>query len=135
MNQELTNEIVRRYHEGQSVRGIARDLQISRERVRRALAGHHQARNGHTSASSLPEPKQNRKSLLDGFEDVMRQLLGRYPRITAVRMLEELRTRGFQGGYSILKERMGQLRPQPTRPLVERFETGPGEHYVKQSAM
>ena len=43
MNQELTHEIVRRYHEGQSARSIARDLQISRERVRRALAGHHRA--------------------------------------------------------------------------------------------
>jgi transposase len=126
MNQELTHEIVRRYHEGQSTRGIARDLQISRERVRRTLAGHHQARNGDAPASSLPPPKQKRKSLLDDHEDVMRQLLGRYPRMTAVRMLEELRARGFQGGYSILKERMAQLRPQPAQPLVERFETGPG---------
>lgn len=126
MNQELIHEIVQRYREGQSARSIARDLQISRERVRRALAGHHRARNGEAPASSLPEPQQKRKSLLDDYEDVMRQLLGRYPRITAVRMLEELRARGFQGGYSILKERMTWLRPQPERPLVERFETAPG---------
>ena len=46
-------------------------------------------------------PTQKRKSLLGSYEDIMRQLFGRYPRITAVRMLEELRARGFQGGYSV----------------------------------
>lgn len=126
-DQPLRHEIVRRYHEGQSMRGIADDLGISRERVRRVLADHHQARSGGQPASSLPAPRKKRKSKLDEYEDLMHKLLARYPRMTAVRMLQELRAAGYRGGYSILKERMRALRPAPTRPLVRRFETGPGQ--------
>jgi len=133
MSEELRNEIVRRYHAGQSMRGIAHDLQISRERVQRVLAEHQQARSGVDPA--VPGEHHPRPSLLDEYEEVMRQLLERYPHLTAVRMLEELRKQGFTGGYSILKERLRLLRQRPVRPPVERFETAPGKHYVKQNVM
>jgi transposase len=126
-NEALRQEIVRRHYEGQSIRGMAEDLGISRERVRRVLADHDRARSGERPASSLPAPRKKRKSKLDDYEDLMRQLLTRYPHITAVRMLEELRAAGYRGGYSILKTRVRELRPTPTRPLVERFETGRGQ--------
>lgn len=125
MSEELRNEIVRRYHAGQSMRGIAHDLQISRDRVRRGLAKHQQARSGVDPA--VPGEHHPRPSLLDEYEEVMRQLLERYPHLTAVRMLEELRQQGFTGGYSILKERLRLLRQRPVRPPVERFETAPGK--------
>ncbi len=125
-NHELRHEIVRRHHEGQSMRGIAGDLGISRERVRRVVAGHDAARSGEQPASSLPAPRTERKSKLDDYEDLLRQLLARYPHMTAIRMLEELRAAGYQGGYTILKTRVRELRPAPSRPLVQRFETGPG---------
>lgn len=57
----------------------------------------------------------------------MQELLARYPHITAVRMFEEPTGRGFTGKYSIVRDHLRRLRPQPTRPLVERFETGPGQ--------
>ena len=127
MNDELHHEIVRRLHEGQSQRGIAQDLGISREAVRRAAARHQQAREGVSPPSALPQPASRRPSLLDEYEDLMQELLARYPHLTAVRMHEELRQRGFSGRYSIVRDRLRMLRPQPTRPLVRRFETAPGK--------
>ena len=40
--------------------------------------------------------------------------------------MEELRARGYQGGYTVLRQRVKQLRQQSGQPPVERFETGPG---------
>lgn len=127
MNDDLRQEIVRRFQAGQSQRGIARDLAIGRTRVARILDHHEEVREGPQPASSLPRPRVKRASLLDDYQAAMQELLARYPHITAVRMFEELAHRGFRGQYSIVRDHLRRLRPQPTRPLVERFETGPGQ--------
>jgi transposase len=127
MNEELRHEIIRRFHEGQSQRGIGRDLNIGRTRVARVLAEHEQAREGPQPISTLGRPPARRGSLLDDYREAMGDLLARYPHITAVRMFEELQARGFAGKYSTVRNHLRKLRPRPTRPLVERFETGPGK--------
>jgi transposase len=48
------------------------------------------------------------------------------PRGGYQRVLEELRTRGFQGKYTIVRQCVQKLRPRPTRTPVVRFESGPG---------
>jgi transposase len=126
MNELTRNEIIRRYQGGASMRAIARSLRIARKTVRRILDEQEQDRITGPRHPELPRPRQRRASSLDTHEDFMRELLGRYPDITAVRMLEELRVRGFTGRYTIVRERLRELRPVPRREPVLRFETAPG---------
>ncbi len=44
MNEDLRQKIVRRFHAGQSQRGIAQDQAMSRARVARIFAQHEEAR-------------------------------------------------------------------------------------------
>lgn len=121
MNDELRNEIVRRWRGGQPQRSIARDLQLSRGAIERALRQHQAARGEVESVGSAPRPSQ-----LDAYEQKLREWLARYPQITVQRLLEELRREGYRGGYTILRQRVQALRPRPARDFVQRFETAPG---------
>lgn len=103
-----------------SHRRIAKMLGVDRKTVVKVIVEHEQARTG-----APPKKRKPRKSLLDPFQDNILQLLERYPEITAVRMMEELRRLGFQGAYTIVKDHLRDVRHQP-RQLVRRFETGPG---------
>ncbi len=120
MNEATRNEIVRRWRATASMRQIARDLGLARNTVRRVLAEVAARRDGTTAAAG------RRPSRLDAYEPLIRELLGRYPDLTATRLLEELRQRGFVGGYTIVRQRLNELRPHPTPAPVVRFETAPG---------
>ena len=127
MNEELRHAIVRRHQEGASQRTIARELGIGRNTVRRVLDQVQAARDGQTPSAALPPPKtRQRGSLLDPYEPILKELLERYPDITATRMVEELRARGCPGKYTTVRQRLRALRPRPTPAPVVRFETGPG---------
>jgi transposase len=125
MNDPLAHEIVARFHAGASMRRIAQSLRISRGRVRRMLEQVEHARTVGTT-QGLPQPVLRRGSQLDAYEKAITDLLARYPDITAQRVFEELRRLGYQGGYTILSERVRALRPRPAAAPVHRFETGPG---------
>ena len=45
MSESVDHEIIRRWVEGQSMRGIAADLGISRHRVTRAIGNHERSRD------------------------------------------------------------------------------------------
>ena len=74
----------------------------------------------------LPTPPASRGSMLDGHLSFVRELLARWPEITSMRVHEELRGRGFAGGYTIVKDLVRRLRPPRSREPVVRFETGRG---------
>jgi transposase len=123
MNEALRHEIVQRHQAGASRRAIARALGISRGAVGRALAQVQAQRDG--PAAALPQPRQ-RRSLLDEYEPLLRELLAKYPNLTVERALQELHARGFGGRYTIVRQRLKLLRPRPAPAPVPRFETEPG---------
>src|SRR5271166_3903648 len=122
MTESKRNEIISRWRAGSSIRQIARELGLARNTVRRVLAQIEARRAGAPDGS----PTRWRPSRLDPYEPVIRELLGRYPDLTAVRLLEELRQRGFTGGYTVVRQRLGVLRPRSAPSPVVRFETAPG---------
>ena len=121
MTEPKRNEIISRWRAGSSIRKIARELGMARNTVSGVLKEIEAQRAGHEGS-----PTRRRPSRLDSYEPFIQELLGRYPDLTAVRLLEELRNRGFTGGYTMVRQRLGALRPR-TAPLpVIRFETAPG---------
>lgn len=123
----IENEVIRRWQEQTSMRRIAAELRISRHRVRRIILDQQNGRAEGRAHPDLPTPPASRGSILDGHIPFIRDLLARWPSITAQRIHEELRGRGFTGGYTILKDLVRRLRPEPRRQPVLRFESGKGQ--------
>jgi transposase len=119
----MQQEIMQRSQSGMSVRCIARELGISRGAVTRVLARVQAQRTGQATSAPQSEP---RPSIIDPFEPILRELLDKYPNLTAERALQELRARGFRGGYTVVHRRMRRVRPRAAPAPVPRFETGPG---------
>ncbi|MGH9579589.1 MAG: IS21 family transposase [Terriglobales bacterium] len=125
MDERTRNEIIQRWLGKASQRRIAQELQVARATVRRVLERFERERSSGSPSAELPKPAA-RSSALDRHEGFLRQLLERYPNMTAVRVHEELRLRGYLGSYTTVRERVRRLRPRPAQKPVVRFETPPG---------
>ena len=123
---EAINEIVHRHTLGQSARSIARSMHLSRRAIEHALAEQESRRQQGAPHPDLPRQRRRRTSVVDPYEAAIGALIERYPDITIIRLLEELRTLGYQGGYTALRQRVKGLRPAAPAAPVQRFETGPG---------
>src|SRR6266536_1264447 len=123
---------IRREHflKGKTIREIARDLKVSRNTVRKVL------RSGETSfeyeRSVQPRPKLGRWAT-----DVDDLLAGNATKpareqLTLIRLFEELRGRGYEGGYDAVRRyarRWAKERGQATAAAYVPLSFAPGEAY------
>jgi len=122
--EDLENRIVTLYSEGATKRGLARRFGISRNTVRAILKKHRAQRE--QTHSVLPARKTPTSSKLDKYIPDIEKLLDEFPDITGVRVFEEISTKGYDGGKTILRARLRTLRRKPKVEPVIRFETDPG---------
>jgi len=105
------------YAQGKGKKAIARELGISRNTVRRALA-----RGGPPRYQRPPRPNQQ----LAAFREAIQQM--RKERFVGTRILRELRQRGYTGSRSGLYAFLRRLRAEEPDPRVcLRYETQPGQ--------
>lgn len=119
LTQEQCVEIRVLSRQGKSIRGIAKELGVSRNTVREHLRDPHPRRYG---------PRLPRVTKLDPYRAYLEsRIAAAHPRwISATVLLREIREQGYRGGISQLKAMIRPLRPVKDDPLV-RFETAPGE--------
>ena len=101
---------------GMSNREIARQLGVSRNTVSRMLR----------KTRIQEKKKRHRGSKLDPYREKIRELINKH-NLSSVRILEEIRKIGYNGGYTILKEYCRELRKDRRIQAVYRYETDPGK--------
>lgn len=103
--------------QGKGIKGIARELGISRNTVRLALK-----REGPPRYQRGPRPKPQ----LDPYRDLIQEMKGK--EFIGSRMLRELRERGYRGSRSNFYSYLSELKEQDLDPRVcLRYETAPGQ--------
>ena len=123
---------IRREHfiKGKTIREIARDLKVSRNTVRKVL------RSGKTTfeyeREVQPRPKLGR--WMTDLDVLLAANAAKSPReqLTLIRMFEELRTRGYDGGYDAVRRYARQWskeRGQSTAAAYVPLTFAPGEAY------
>lgn len=117
---EAALEIRVLHRHGKSIREIAREMGLSRNTVRRYLRD---------EAAARYKPRPPRPTKLDPFKDyIAERLTAAAPEwIPSSVLLSELRERGYEGGYTMLKLFLATLRPKEAAEPVVRFETEPGD--------
>jgi transposase len=103
--------------EGLPIRMISRQLQVSRKTVRRVLDRQRPLRR------AAPQP---RGSILDPYRPTIVKWLDDTPELSTPSILERLRAQRYEGGISILRELVKQLRPRPTPEAFATLDFAPG---------
>jgi transposase len=108
--------------EGLSIRAIGRKTHISRRRIRKILGRALTPKEKVRPSSQAPP----RSSILEPYLPTIRKLLEDTPELRAPAVLERLRALGYQGGISIVRERLRALRPRSAREAFLTLDFQPG---------
>ena len=112
-------EVLRlRLMEGQSINAIHRETRLSRKKVRNLL--------GIAQGQQKPKASREPSSMLAPYEAEIRQALQDCAEIRAPAVLDRLRAKGYQGGITIVRDRLRQLRPKPKQEAFFTCSYEPG---------
>ena len=118
--------LLRHYLEqGMSKAAIARHLGISRRTVYNWIEAGELDRDADSRAVRYG-PRPRRPSKLDPYKGIIDARLAAYPKLSAVRLFNEVRAAGYPGSYSQVKRYVRRVRPKEPLEPVRRFETPPG---------
>lgn len=125
-DESLENNIVSLSSRGWSVRRLAREFAVSRDRVRRLLCRHAGERENGTVKIEKPAAA---RSKLDPHKADITELLEKYrnPPITNQRIFELIREKGYRGGLTIVRDYIVTVRDKKAPEPVVCVETAPGE--------
>jgi len=126
LDQNLRNKILKTFKETGMIRRTARKYNVSRNTVRKIIR--------------TPEPDKSsvsyspRSSKLDPYKAKIEYLI-KVKDLSAIRVLEDIKPLGYQGGYSILKDYIRRIRPSKSRGASAPIEHSPGHDYGKNVIM
>lgn len=117
--------LLRHYlQQGLSKAEIARALGVSRRTVYHWVeTGQLDRELDNEAVRYTPRPPVQRK--IDRFRPIVLARLTEYPKLSAMRLHDEIRAAGYAGGYTQVKEYVRHVRPTPAIDPVVRFETAP----------
>jgi transposase len=101
--------------EGWRIETVARRFGVHHSVVRRALR------------DDLPQVKPRPPSALDPFKPFIIQRLTQWPELTATRLFDEVRARGYRRSIAQLRRYVAQVRTPRSRKVYLRVEVMPGE--------
>ena len=120
-----THMLLRHYlDQGLSKAQIARTLGIHERTIRRWIADGELDRDLNDPPRYKPRPPRPTK--LSPFHAIITERLSDYPKLSAVRLFDEIRAAGYTGGYTQLSTYVTRVRPRPPQEPIVRFETDPG---------
>lgn len=128
----LTYHVQRLLRAGHSRREISRRLGVARRTVGRLIQELERRRQSGEDAvlRELGPTRAPKASKLDDHDATLREWLAADPDLTAVRCHERLKAeKGFQGRYTIVRDRVRQLRAElrPPRPTATPVVTAPAQ--------
>jgi transposase len=111
--------------QGETKSALAKRFDVSRDTIHRWIrTGELERDLDATAVRYGPRPPVPTK--LDTYKAIIETRLATYPQLSAVRLLQEIRAAGYDGGYTQLKAYLRQVRPVPAPEPVVRFETPAG---------
>jgi hypothetical protein len=114
---ELEAQILRYFHvEKWPVGTIAQQLKVHHATVDRVL-----------SQAGLPKAERShRRSLIDAYVPFLLNTLEQFPTLTASRLYQMVRERGYAGGPDHFRHLVAHYRPRPQPEAYLRLRTLPG---------